>query len=87
METIVGLGDAGCRVADGFSSYPQYSVFKIDAGLPDASSELRLVRLAHEEGGKLRPWSEYILSAPGRDGVQRINNIIGGVIIDTHFHV
>ena len=31
MDTIVGLGRAGCAIADKFSSYPQYKVFKIDS--------------------------------------------------------
>lgn len=69
-----GAFEAAAR-GDDWSVYSSADEKFLDAGLPDASSELRLVRLAHEEGGKLRPWSEYILSAPGRDGVQRINNI------------
>jgi hypothetical protein len=31
METIIGLGSAGCRIADKFTSYPQYEVYKIDS--------------------------------------------------------
>lgn len=33
MDTIIGLGAAGCRIADEFSKYSQYDVYKIDAGL------------------------------------------------------
>ena len=33
MQTIIGLGQAGCNVADKFAEYPQYKVYKIDAGL------------------------------------------------------
>ncbi len=33
METIIGLGRAGCAIADRFSQYPQYEVYKIDVGL------------------------------------------------------
>jgi len=29
---IVGLGKAGCSIADALSQYPQYTVYKIDAG-------------------------------------------------------
>jgi len=29
MKTVVGLGKAGCGVADQFSKYPQYDVYKI----------------------------------------------------------
>ena len=31
MDTIVGLGKAGCAIADRFSKYPQYKIFKIDS--------------------------------------------------------
>jgi len=30
MDTIIGLGKAGCAIADKFSQYPQYKIFKID---------------------------------------------------------
>ena len=33
MQTIIGLGQAGCNITDQFSQYPQYKVIKIDAGL------------------------------------------------------
>ena len=33
MKAIVGLGEAGCNIADQFAKYPQYRVYKIDAGL------------------------------------------------------
>ena len=32
MEVIIGLGGAGCRIADEFAKYPQYDCFKIDEG-------------------------------------------------------
>lgn len=31
METIIGLGDAGCAIAEEFSQYPQYDVYKINS--------------------------------------------------------
>jgi len=31
METIIGLGDAGCAVAHQFTEYPQYKVHKINS--------------------------------------------------------
>ena len=31
MDTIVGLGKAGCAIAEKFAKYPQYKVFKIDS--------------------------------------------------------
>ena len=33
METIIGLGEPGCRIADRFAQYPQYEVYKMDVGL------------------------------------------------------
>ena len=33
METVIGLGSAGCNIADYFAQYPQYKVYKIDKGM------------------------------------------------------
>ena len=33
METIIGLGEAGCNIADEFSKYDQYKIYKIDNNL------------------------------------------------------
>tara|TARA_R110000824_G_scaffold79224_7_gene199640 strand:- start:873 stop:1706 length:834 start_codon:yes stop_codon:yes gene_type:complete len=33
MDSIIGLGAAGCRIAEKFSQYPQYDVYKMDVGL------------------------------------------------------
>ena len=33
MDVIIGLGGAGCRIADEFAKYPQYEIYKIDTGL------------------------------------------------------
>jgi hypothetical protein len=33
MDTVVGLGKAGCAIADNFAQYPQYKTYKIDVGL------------------------------------------------------
>jgi len=33
METIIGLGEAGCNIADKFANYDQYKIYKIDVGL------------------------------------------------------
>ena len=31
MDTIIGLGKAGCAIADKFAQHPQYTIFKIDS--------------------------------------------------------
>jgi len=33
METIIGLGAAGCAIADKFGKYSQYDIYKMDVGL------------------------------------------------------
>ena len=33
MDTIIGLGSAGCNIADEFAKYSQYKIYKIDCGL------------------------------------------------------
>ena len=64
--------------ADGnaWSYYISNDKVFLDAGLPESSDELALVMRAHTEGGKARPWSEYILSSPGRNALGRIDNEI-----------
>jgi len=33
METVIGLGSAGCNIVDCFAQYPQYKTYKIDNGI------------------------------------------------------
>ena len=33
METIIGLGQAGCNIADEFAKYNQYEIYKIDCNI------------------------------------------------------
>ena len=33
MDTIIGLGNAGCNLADKFAKYSQYNTYKLDVGL------------------------------------------------------
>ena len=30
---VIGLGSAGCGIADKFAQYPQYSIYKVDVGV------------------------------------------------------
>ena len=33
MDTIIGLGKAGCNIVDKFAKYSQYITYKLDVGL------------------------------------------------------
>ena len=43
---IIGLGAAGCNIADGFAKYPQYNVYKLDVGLPKEKGNFALPEVA-----------------------------------------
>jgi hypothetical protein len=42
MDTVIGLGNAGCNIADLFANYPQYSIKKIDVGLEKTKTSFPL---------------------------------------------
>lgn len=33
MINVIGLGNTGCKIAEALSEYPQYQIYKVDAGL------------------------------------------------------
>ena len=39
MDTVIGLGAAGCNIADEFAKYSQYKIYKIDNGLDGLRQE------------------------------------------------
>jgi hypothetical protein len=49
METIIGLGQAGCAIADRFAKYPQYEVYKMDVGLKRTPRTYGLKDLSNPE--------------------------------------
>ena len=49
MDTIIGLGKAGCAIADKFAMYPQYTIYKIDVGLKRTPNTYGLVEQARVE--------------------------------------
>ena len=50
---VVGLGNAGCKIAKYFEKYPQYNVFTIDEGLKKTSKSFGITKRAtHEEYDK-----------------------------------
>ena len=55
MDTIVGLGNAGCQIADLFAKYPQYSIKKIDVGLEKTKNSFPL-----EEVKKLEDYEKKL---------------------------
>ena len=42
MDTVIGLGKAGCAVADNFAQYSQYKTYKVDTGLPMSATTFDL---------------------------------------------
>ena len=44
MQTIIGLGQAGCNIAEQFGHYPQYKIIKIDVGLKKTKKTFDLER-------------------------------------------
>jgi len=42
MQTIIGLGQAGCNIADCFKQYPQYNILKIDTNLKKSKGSIGL---------------------------------------------
>ena len=45
MDTVIGLGKAGCAIADKFAEYPQYKIFKIDSeGLNSKNKNCHLIK-------------------------------------------
>jgi len=64
MEAIIGVGKAGCNIADAFSKYGTYEVYKIDTGIESNSHSLGLSACGtHEEYEKNTPdMSEFISS-------------------------
>tara|TARA_R100000008_G_C3577121_1_gene165975 strand:- start:516 stop:1364 length:849 start_codon:yes stop_codon:yes gene_type:complete len=42
MQTVIGLGQAGCNIADQLKQYPQYKIIKLDEGLKKAKNSFGL---------------------------------------------
>jgi hypothetical protein len=42
MDTVIGLGKAGCAIAKDFAQYPQYSAYMIDVGLEMTDNTFKL---------------------------------------------
>ena len=42
MDVVIGLGKAGCAIADRFAEFSQYSVYKLDVNLPEGPRSFAL---------------------------------------------
>jgi len=73
MQTVIGLGKAGCNIADKLSAYPQYQIKKIDVGLKKTKTTFGL---KHQDGPELYEKSNM---------PKGINNFLEGVMPETLF--
>ena len=73
MQTVIGLGKAGCSIADHLSRYPQYQIKKIDVGLEKTKTSFGL---KHQDSPEL-----YESNALPKG----INNFLEGVMSETLF--
>jgi hypothetical protein len=49
MQTVIGLGEAGCNIANQLKQYPQYKIIKLDVGLKKAKNSFGLKRQTSPE--------------------------------------
>ncbi len=57
---VIGLGQAGCNIADALSKYSQYKIYKIDVGIEsdfdfaeqygEAEESKRVYKIKHQKG-------------------------------------
>jgi len=73
MQTVIGLGKAGCNIADQLSQYPQYKIKKIDVGLKKTKTTFGL---KHQDSPELYEKSNM---------PKGINNFLEGVMPETLF--
>ena len=71
MQTVIGLGRAGCDIADCLSQYSQYQIKKIDVGLKKTKTTFGL---KHQSSPEL--YEQAILP-------KGINNFLEGVMSET----
>lgn len=49
MDTVIGLGAAGCNIADCFKKYPQYAIYKIDTDLEEDENNYTVTERSNPE--------------------------------------
>jgi hypothetical protein len=57
MDTVIGLGKAGCSIADKFAEFPQYEAYKLDVGLERTKTSFPL-----KEHQKIEDYEEKLPS-------------------------
>jgi len=57
VDTIIGLGNAGCNIVDKFAKFPQYLTYKLDVGLKRTKTTYPL-----KEYGKIEDYEEKLPS-------------------------
>ena len=66
MDTVIGLGSAGCNIADVFAKYPQYEIYKIDVGLVGEGCFTFPTVSSHEEcESKCPPMEDFFKDVSG----------------------
>jgi len=55
MQTVIGLGQAGCNIADQFKQYSQYKTIKLDVGLKKTKSSFGLKKQPFPELYEKKP--------------------------------
>ena len=58
---IIGLGQAGCNIADKFSEYPQYNIYKVDTGLGE---EFGFIEEAGAANSKIKSYNVEKCAGP-----------------------
>ena len=71
---IVGLGQAGCRIAERFKEYPQYNIYKIDVGTKGKNC-FNMPKQEHPE--------KYEEKFPAKKMKTFLNKIRGNVLLIT----
>ena len=84
METVIGLGQAGCNIADAFSKYGVYDIYKVDTNLLHDSHSYNLpVYNTHEEYEKKAPNLKMFFSTVDTDILLVVSGAgkVSGVIL------
>ena len=84
MDTVIGLGKAGCNIVDKFAEFPQYSTYKIDTGLKKTKHTYPL-----KEYEKLEDYEEKIAlnEVVLQGGERRSSLCLGGIRKSNFCHI